>query len=75
MAGGLSALGAALAGVGIPRDSVLQYEQALKADGFLVVGHGPPGEMERARTLLQINGPLQIDLHVEAHEPAMIAAQ
>ena len=73
--GGLGALGAALFSIGVPHHSVLQYEQALKADGFLVVGHGPAGEMERARTLLQINGPLQIDLHAEANEPALIAAQ
>ena len=39
--GGLSALGAALFSLGIPKDSVIEYEQALKADGFLIVAHGP----------------------------------
>jgi uncharacterized membrane protein len=32
--GGLSALGGALASIGIPKDTVLQYENALKADSF-----------------------------------------
>ena len=72
--GGLGALGAALFSIGIPHHSVLQYEQALKADGFLVVAHGPAAEMERVRTLLQISGPLQIDLHADAKDPALVAA-
>jgi hypothetical protein len=42
--GGLSVLGAALYGLGIPKDSVIQYEQALKADGFLIVAHGAPSK-------------------------------
>ena len=39
--GGLSALGAALYSTGIPKDSVLAYESAVKADEFLVLAHGP----------------------------------
>ena len=38
--GGLSALGAALYSIGIPKDSVIQYETAVKADDFLVMAHG-----------------------------------
>ncbi len=40
MVGGLSALGAAFYSIGIPKDSVVQYETAVKADGFLVTAHG-----------------------------------
>src|SRR3984885_8271924 len=36
MVGGLSALGAALYSTGVPKDSVIEYEAALKADAFLV---------------------------------------
>ncbi len=32
--GGLSAIGAGLYGMGIPKDSVVQYEVALKTDKF-----------------------------------------
>ena len=38
--GGLSALGAAIYSVGIPKDSVLKYETAVKADSFLVMARG-----------------------------------
>ncbi|HEY0269538.1 MAG TPA: DUF1269 domain-containing protein [Sphingomonas sp.] len=50
--GGLSALGAALVGLGIPKDSVLEYENQVKADGFLVMVHGDPEEIARAKALL-----------------------
>jgi hypothetical protein len=39
--GGLSALGAALYSSGIPKDSVIAYETAVKSDQFLVMAHGP----------------------------------
>jgi hypothetical protein len=72
--GGLGALGAALFSIGIPDHSVLQYEQALKADKFLVVAHGPAAEMERVRTLLQVAGPTTLDLHADAKAPVPLAA-
>src|SRR5277367_3257485 len=43
--GGLSALGATLYSIGIPKDSVIQYEAALKADSFLVTAHGTATEI------------------------------
>ena len=52
MVGGLSALGAALYSIGIPKDSVIQYETALEADSFLVMAHGTAAEMARAKALL-----------------------
>ena len=36
---GLSALGAALYSVGIPRNSIVRFEEALRADKFLLVAH------------------------------------
>lgn len=63
LVGGLSALGAALYSAGIPRDSVVQYEQAVKADGFLVVVHGAIEELTRARAILALGNPSRLDLH------------
>jgi hypothetical protein len=63
MAGGLSAIGAAMYSAGIPRDSVMQYEQAVKADGFLVFVHGALGELTRARAILAQGNPSRLDLH------------
>ena len=51
--GGLSVLGAALYSIGIPKDSVITYEAALKSDSFLVVALGPAEEVARARTILK----------------------
>ena len=63
LVGGVSALGAALFSIGIPKDSVIQYEQAVKTDGFLVVAHGSADEMARSKTILESNNPTRIDLH------------
>jgi hypothetical protein len=38
--GGLSALGAALVGIGIPKNSVLEYETEIKAGKFMLMAHG-----------------------------------
>jgi hypothetical protein len=70
--GGLSALGAALYSAGIPKDSVVQYETALKADNFLVMAHGTAEEMERAKAILGTSKPSRLDMHasMKAAAPA-----
>ena len=72
--GGLGALGAALVSIGVPHNSVLQYETALKADSFLVVAHAPRAEVERARALLETSGPAQIEIHASNTELGELAA-
>jgi hypothetical protein len=71
MVGGLSALGAALYSIGVPKDSVIQYEAAVKADDFLVMAHGTVVEMTRAKAILGTTNPSRLDLHagVKAAEP------
>ena len=61
--GGVSALSAALYGIGIPKDSVLQYETAIAADGFLVIAHDTPDRIETARKVLAAAGASQVDVH------------
>ena len=61
--GGLSALGAGLYSIGIPKDSVMQYESALKSDKFLVIAHGTPDEVAKARNILETTGAAQISAH------------
>ena len=63
LTGGLSALGAALYGIGIPKDSVIKYETAIKADSFVVMAHGTADEMVRAKAILGRSNPLSLDLH------------
>ena len=50
--GGLSALGAALTQIGVPKDQVIKYEAALKVDKYLLVVHGSAEDQERARAVL-----------------------
>jgi uncharacterized membrane protein len=64
--GGIGVLGAALASIGVPKDSVLQYETALKADRFMVTAHGSDAELARARTILAAAEPASLELHRSA---------
>ena len=61
--GGLSAIGAALFSIGIPRDSVIEYEAAVKADDFLVMAHGTAEELVRAKAILDAAKPSRVDVH------------
>jgi uncharacterized membrane protein len=72
--GGLGALGAGLYSIGIPKDSVVQYEEALKADKFLLVAHGSMDEVSQARNILQNTHPLQMETHAaQQDQPALVA--
>jgi hypothetical protein len=61
--GGLSAIGAGLYGMGIPKDSVIQYEAALKTDKFLLMVHGTAAEVDKARDIIQSTRPVTMALH------------
>jgi hypothetical protein len=61
--GGLSAVGAGLYSIGIPKDSVVQYEMAIKTDKFLLMVHGTAGEVETARSILGNTKPAHMMLH------------
>jgi uncharacterized membrane protein len=51
--GGLSAIGAALFSVGIPKNSVLKYETAIKGDKYLVIAHGTADEVAKAKEIIE----------------------
>ena len=61
--GGVSALSAALFSIGLPKDSTIQYEAALKANGFLIVAHGPVDEMARAKAILETANATHLEIH------------
>lgn len=52
LGGGAGALVGALSSVGIPKNSVLRYETAIKANKFLVLIHGEADTILRARNVL-----------------------
>ena len=69
--GGLSAVGAGLYSIGIPKDSVVQYEAALKSDKFLVLAHGTAAEVAKARDIMHTTRSVGVEMH-EA-EPQLFA--
>ena len=50
--GGVSALGAGLASIGIPHDSIVEYEVALKSDKFVLLVHDSPETVDKAKHIL-----------------------
>jgi uncharacterized membrane protein len=62
--GGLSAIGAGLYSIGIPRDSIVTYEAAIKAGQYLVVAHGTSAEAAQAKSILSTWKPADLTDHV-----------
>ena len=52
-----------MASLGVPKDSVLRYEQDLKAEHFLVVVHGSADDARRAQALLNDSKVTRVDIH------------
>ena len=61
--GGLSALGAGLYSIGIPKDSIVKYETAVKADKFLVIVHGTEDEVKKAKEIIKSTDPVESEAH------------
>jgi Heat induced stress protein YflT domain len=72
--GGLSALGAALYGTGIPRNSVINYESALRANKFLVMLHGSTEEIARGKEILRDTEAIEVAAHNVASADGMAEA-
>lgn len=50
--GSLTALGAALYSIGIPRNSIIKYETAIKLEKYLLIFHSTRDEVKRASDIL-----------------------
>ncbi len=53
LVGGLSVIGAALYSVGVPEDSIVEYETALKSNKFLLIANGNADEVVLARGIMR----------------------
>ena len=71
--GGLSALGAGLYSIGVPKNSVVKYETSIKAGKFVLVAHGTADEVAKARDMLKTSGAEQIDTYEPSTEAALAA--
>ena len=61
--GGLSAIGAGLYSLGIPKDSILRYEKALKTGKYVLIVHGSMDETTRAKEILDRTKPETLEHH------------
>jgi hypothetical protein len=61
--GGLSAVGAGLYSIGIPKDSIMKYETAIKADKFVLIAHGSEDEIAQAKGILARTMPETLQHH------------
>jgi hypothetical protein len=61
--GGLSAIGAGLYSLGIPKDSILQYETALKTGKYVLIVHGSMDETTHAKEILNRTKPETLEHH------------
>src|SRR5580658_6568396 len=66
--GGVSAVGAGLYSIGIPKDSILEYEIAIKTDRFLLLADGKPEEAARAREIIAATTPASLHVHAAQTE-------
>ncbi len=68
---GLGTLSAALVGIGIPHDSVLAYEVAVKEGNFLVLAHGSNADVQRAKDVLDLTAAARVDMYTAAEKVAV----
>jgi uncharacterized membrane protein len=68
--GGLSAVGAGLYSIGIPKDSVLQYETAVKSDKFVLIVNGTAADVAKAKEVLDT---MQV-AHLAVHSQEKLVA-
>jgi hypothetical protein len=62
MVHGLSPLGAALVGRGVPPELMRDYEAAVRSSEFLLITSGPLASMSKARPLVESTG-ARVDVH------------
>ena len=49
--------------LGISKEKILKYEEAVKAGKYLIIAHGSADAVEKARAILKGSGAEQLDLH------------
>lgn len=72
--GGMTVIGAALSNLGIPKDSVLNYETALRSSKFILMVHGTTEEVAHAQCIIQTKRARSIDTHAIVDRGARVVA-
>src|ERR1700679_2443692 len=68
--GGVSAVGAGLFSIGVPKDNIVEYETALKTDKFLLIVRAGAAEVEKAKNIIKNTCPI----HFSTHSAEVVAA-
>jgi hypothetical protein len=55
-----------LASIGISKQHILKYEQSVKAGKYLVIAHGPPDDVNKAKKILEGTKPTEVTAHGQA---------
>jgi hypothetical protein len=71
--GGLSAIGAGLYSLGIPKDSILRYETAIKSGKFVLIAHGSQEDIELTHRILASTHPEAVENHPPARSSGKAA--
>jgi hypothetical protein len=61
--GGLGVIGAGLCSLGIPKNSIVQYETALESGKFVLIAHGTAAEVTGVRQVLNPTKPEKLEEH------------
>ena len=61
--GALGALGAGLFSIGIPKNSIVKYETAIKTDQFVLIAHGTSAEVATAKDIIETTHPASFTMH------------
>ncbi len=72
--GGVTAIGVAFNNLGIPKDSVQNYEMALKSHKFILMAHGTVEEVTHAQFTIQTKRSRSIDTHAIGDRAARAVA-
>jgi predicted alpha/beta-hydrolase family hydrolase len=56
LVGGLTAFGAGIYSIGVPKDSVLKYETAIKTGKYVLIVHGSAAEIKDAKEIINSTG-------------------
>jgi uncharacterized membrane protein len=68
--GGMGAIGGGLASIGIPKDSIVEYELALKTDKFVLIVHGTQDAVDKAKGIIEGTEHRAYTVH---SEPALVS--
>lgn len=63
LVGGVTALGAGLASLGVPKGSIVKYETQLKAEKYLLIAHGTSEEVARAKDIIKTTATSDLEVY------------